>query len=40
MSGLEEGAEADLLVFADDPRRTLAALWSTRRTVLRGRVVS
>ncbi|MGN6606416.1 MAG: amidohydrolase family protein [Jatrophihabitans sp.] len=40
LRGLEEGAEADLLVFAEDPRRTLAALWSVRRTVLRGRVVA
>lgn len=39
MRGLEEGAEADLLVFAEDPRSDLAALYSRPRTVLRGRVI-
>jgi imidazolonepropionase-like amidohydrolase len=39
LSGLVEGAEADLIVFDTDPRTDLAALFQPRRTVLRGRVV-
>ena len=39
LPGLEEGAEADLLVFAEDPRTRLSALYTRQRVVLRGRVV-
>ena len=39
LPGLEEGAPADLLVFDSDPRTDLAALYTARRTLLRGRVV-
>jgi imidazolonepropionase-like amidohydrolase len=39
LSGLIEGAEADLIVFDTDPRHDLAALFQPRRVVLRGRVV-
>ncbi|ARQ71411.1 amidohydrolase family protein [Streptomyces marincola] len=38
--GLTEGAPADLVVYADDPRRDLAVLAEPRRIVLRGRVVA
>ncbi|WP_116112991.1 amidohydrolase family protein [Austwickia chelonae] len=37
--GLEEGAEADFLVFLDDPRTDLRILGRPHRTVLRGRLV-
>jgi imidazolonepropionase-like amidohydrolase len=40
LPGLEEGAPADLVVYATDPRHDLAAVLSPRRIVLRGRVVS
>jgi imidazolonepropionase-like amidohydrolase len=40
LPGLDEGAPADFIVFDTDPRRDLAALFSPRRIVLRGRVVS
>ena len=36
---LTEGAPADLVVYADDPRRDLTELARPRRVVLRGRVV-
>ena len=35
--GLEEGEEADLVVYADDPREDLAALAAPTLVVLRGR---
>jgi imidazolonepropionase-like amidohydrolase len=34
-----EGAPADLVVYDDDPRRSLGTLHEPRRIVLRGRVV-
>ncbi|OEV13634.1 amidohydrolase family protein [Streptomyces nanshensis] len=37
--GLEEGAPADLLVFAEDPRADVRVLGDPRHVVLRGRVV-
>jgi imidazolonepropionase-like amidohydrolase len=37
--GLEEGAGADLLVLADDPRQDVRALAAPRAVILRGRVV-
>jgi len=37
--GLVEGGLADLVVYAEDPRRTLAVTRHPRRIVLRGRVV-
>ena len=37
--GLEEGAEADLLVYLDDPRDDLRMLIRPHRIVLRGRSV-
>jgi imidazolonepropionase-like amidohydrolase len=37
--GLDEGAPADLVVYAADPRVELATLAAATRTVLRGRVV-
>jgi imidazolonepropionase-like amidohydrolase len=37
--GLEEGAEADLIVYDADPRVDLATLHRPRRIVLRGRVI-
>ena len=39
LSGLVDGAEADLIVYDDDPRRSLATLARPLRTVLRGTVV-
>jgi imidazolonepropionase-like amidohydrolase len=39
LPGLDEGAHADLIVYAADPRTDLATLYSPRRIVLRGRVV-
>ncbi len=39
LPGLEEGASADLVVYAEDPRVDLDALQRPQRTVLRGRVV-
>ena len=39
LPGLDEGAPADFIVFGTDPRRDLAAVFSPRRIVLRGRVV-
>nr|WP_296069840.1 amidohydrolase family protein [uncultured Actinoplanes sp.] len=38
--GLVEGGLADLVVYAEDPRRTLAVTRHPRRIVLRGRVVA
>ncbi len=38
-TGLEEGAEADLVVYDADPRADLSVLWRPARVVLRGRVV-
>ena len=38
--GLEEGEEADLVVYADDPREDLAALAAPSLVVLRGRPVT
>jgi imidazolonepropionase-like amidohydrolase len=40
LPGLTEGAPADLIVYATDPRRDLSALYSPLRTVLRGAVVA
>ncbi|GAA3885327.1 amidohydrolase family protein [Streptomyces sedi] len=37
--GLTEGAPADLVVYAEDPRRDLTALARPHRVVLRGRIV-
>jgi imidazolonepropionase-like amidohydrolase len=39
LPGLEEGAPADLVAYAEDPRRDLSALLAPRRTLLRGAVV-
>jgi imidazolonepropionase-like amidohydrolase len=39
LPGLDEGAPADLVVFATDPRRDLAAIYSPRRMLLRGAVI-
>jgi len=39
MRGLVEGAEADFVVYGEDPRVDLATLYRPLRTVLRGRVV-
>ena len=39
LSGLVEGAEADLVVYATDPRVDLGAIHAPLRTVLRGRPV-
>jgi imidazolonepropionase-like amidohydrolase len=39
LPGLVEGAPADLVVYADDPRADLATLAAPTRIVLRGRVV-
>jgi imidazolonepropionase-like amidohydrolase len=39
LPGLGEGAPADLIVYATDPRRDLAALYSPVRVLLRGAVV-
>jgi len=39
LSGLDEGAPADLIVYDTDPRRDLTAIFLPRRTVLRGRVI-
>jgi imidazolonepropionase-like amidohydrolase len=39
LTGLVEGAKADLIVFDTDPREDLAALFQPRRVVLRGRIV-
>jgi imidazolonepropionase-like amidohydrolase len=40
LPGLDEGAPADLIVYATDPRLDLSALYSPVRVVLRGAVVS
>ena len=40
LSGLEEGALADLVVYDVDPRHDLAALYAPQRVVLRGRVIT
>ncbi len=40
LPGLAEGAPADLIVYATDPRTDLSALYSPVRTVLRGAVVA
>ena len=40
LPGLEEGAPADLVVYATDPRADLAAVMLPRRIVLRGNVVA
>jgi imidazolonepropionase-like amidohydrolase len=37
--GLEEGAQADLVVYDADPREDLAVLGHPRHVVLRGRVI-
>jgi len=37
--GLVEGALADLIVYPEDPRRSLAALRNPSRVVLKGAVV-
>jgi imidazolonepropionase-like amidohydrolase len=39
LPGLDEGASADLIVYATDPRSDLSALYSPQRTVLRGVVL-
>jgi imidazolonepropionase-like amidohydrolase len=39
LPGLAEGGPADLVVYADDPRRDLNVLLAPQRIVLRGRVV-
>jgi imidazolonepropionase-like amidohydrolase len=39
LPGIEDGAPADLVVYADDPRTDLGVLRSPTRIVLRGRVV-
>ena len=39
LPGLVEGAPADLVVYAEDPRTDLATLFAPARTVLRGAVV-
>lgn len=38
--GLEEGADADLLVFAADPRDDIAVLAAPEQIVLRGRTLA
>lgn len=38
--GLEEGAEADLVVYSDDPRTDLGVLAHPRAVMMRGRVVA
>ncbi len=38
--GLVEGAQADLVVLADDPRQDLRTLTAPTHVVLRGRVVA
>jgi imidazolonepropionase-like amidohydrolase len=40
LSGIEEGAPADVVVYASDPRQDLDTLQSPQRMALRGRVVS
>jgi imidazolonepropionase-like amidohydrolase len=40
LPGLDEGAPADLIVFADDPRGELSAIQRAARVVLRGTVVA
>ena len=40
LPGIEEGAPADLVVYATDPRADLDSLRRPQRTVLRGRVVA
>jgi imidazolonepropionase-like amidohydrolase len=40
LSGLTDGADADFIVYADDPRRYLATLYDPRRIVLRGAVLA
>jgi imidazolonepropionase-like amidohydrolase len=40
LPGIEEGAEADLVVYDTDPRRDLDALRRPQRMLLRGRVVT
>ncbi len=37
--GLDEGAPADLLVYAEDPRTNLKALYDPQRIMLRGRII-
>ncbi|NEC84266.1 amidohydrolase, partial [Streptomyces sp. SID7958] len=37
--GLDEGAPADLVVYASDPREDVRTLTDPRRIVLNGRVV-
>jgi len=39
LGALDQGAEADLVVYDTDPRTDLSALYAPRRIVLRGRVV-
>jgi imidazolonepropionase-like amidohydrolase len=38
-AGLTEGAAADLVVYAEDPRQNLKVLYEPQRIILRGRVV-
>jgi imidazolonepropionase-like amidohydrolase len=38
-AGLAEGATADLVVYAEDPRQNLKVLYEPLRIILRGRVV-
>jgi imidazolonepropionase-like amidohydrolase len=40
LPGLADGAPADLIIYATDPRADLAALYSPVRTILRGAVIS
>ena len=40
LPGLVEGAPADLVVYATDPRKDLAAIMDPQRMILRGRVVA
>jgi imidazolonepropionase-like amidohydrolase len=39
LPGLVEGAPADVVVYAEDPRADLGVLRNPRRIILRGRVV-
>jgi len=38
-AGLDEGAAADLVVYAEDPRQDLKVLYEPQRIILRGRIV-
>jgi imidazolonepropionase-like amidohydrolase len=39
LPGLEEGAPADIVAYATDPRQDLGALQEPVRVILRGRIV-